>query len=222
MTRRLASVELQGVSYSFGASAALAGVCARFPAGTVTVVRGKNGAGKSTLLAILSTLLRPSTGSVVYAPLGQNRAEARAVIGWLGHEVHCYLDLSGRENVEIAAQLYGVSSLGAVSAICERVGAVDFLDQAVGTLSRGQRQRIALARALVHQPALLLLDEPLSGLDQKGAECVAAIVREEAAAGNIVVLVSHDDDWAQQVGDRTLVLDAGRVVETSEVSRTTQ
>lgn len=206
----IASIEVKSVTRLFGATAALRGVSCRFERGTITFVQGPNGAGKSTLLSIVGTILRPTSGHVVYAPIGRNRVRARQHIGWVGHESHCYRELSGRQNVRLSAQLYGMSSNDAVQRAAERVRALPFFDQPVATLSRGQRQRVALARALVHSPSILLLDEPLSGLDVGSAAQFDEILDEERSKGRIIVVVSHRQGWAQRLGAREMHLQSGR------------
>ena len=205
-------IEVEGVSRLFGATPALRGVTCHFDAGTLTFLEGPNGAGKSTLLSIIGTVLRPSKGTVRFQPLGDDRDAARAHIGWVAHESHCYPDLSGRQNVELAAKLYGLSPADSWSAVCERVGAQAFCERAVGTLSRGQRQRIALARALVHRPSVLLLDEPSSGLDAASSQRLEEILIEERDRGSIVVVVSHSATLADRLGGRRVRLERGRIV----------
>lgn len=216
MSTQVTAIAVERVTRVFGATAALRGISCRFEAGTLTFVQGPNGAGKSTLLAILATVLRATSGAVSYEPLGKQRHLARAHIGWVAHEAHCYRELSGRENVAFASELYGQRPGAQVAEVCERVGAGAFLDQPVSTLSRGQRQRIALARALVHQPSVLLLDEPLSGLDRASSERFEEIVAEERDGGAIVIVVSHRDEWVRRLRGRRIVLVGGRVQEVVE------
>lgn len=211
MLEGISEIQVQGVTRLFGATAALRGVSCRFEAGTLTFVQGANGAGKSTLLSILATVLRPTRGTVDYAPLGTSRDLARRHIGWVAHESHCYRDLSGRENVTFAASLYGQPETS-VERACERVGAAAFFDQPVSTLSRGQKQRVSLARALVHQPSVLLLDEPSSGLDTASLARFEDVVVQEREGGAIVVVVSHRDEWVKRLAGLRLVLERGKLV----------
>src|SRR5258706_5119121 len=146
---QVSRIEVRGVTRRFGATLALRQVSTSFEAGTLTFLEGPNGAGKSTLLAIVGTVLRPSSGSVLYEPFGDDQALARRHIGWVAHESHCYRELSGRRNIELVAQIHGVGDAARVERVIRRVGAEVFVDRPVGTLSRGQRQRVALARALV-------------------------------------------------------------------------
>jgi heme exporter protein A len=210
---RVSRIELRGVTRRYGATLALRQVSASFEAGTLTFLEGPNGAGKSTLLAIIGTVLRPSSGSVWYEPFGDAVEQARRHIGWVAHESHCYRELSGRRNVELVAQLHGLpASKENVDRVIGRVGAEPFSERPVGTLSRGQRQRIALARALVHRPGVLLLDEPWTGLDVASVERLEAVIREEVALGSLVIAVTHGAGTAERLGARRLRVEGGRVV----------
>jgi ABC-type multidrug transport system ATPase subunit len=206
-------VELRGVSKTYGPVRALVGVSASFEAGRVTVVGGANGSGKSTLLSIAADLARPTSGTVDYGGLGSDRHAIRSAIGWLGHDSLCYGDLTGRENVELAARLRGIDPAEAYVASARRFDLEAFAHRPVRTYSRGQRQRIALARALLHAPSVLFLDEPTAGLDRPSVERLVAIVKEEAGRGAVVVLVTHDHDVAGLLGDVRLTLERGRLVE---------
>jgi ABC-type multidrug transport system ATPase subunit len=207
-----AVVELRNVTKTYGSVRALMGVSCRFDANTVSVVRGPNGSGKSTLLAIVGTLTRPTSGKIDHGGLGKRRAVVRGTLGWLGHESLCYPDLTGRENIELAARLQGRDAGRAYRRAVERFELEAFAERPMRTYSRGQRQRVALARALVHEPRLLLLDEPTTGLDPGGADRLRRVVAEEAARGVIVVVVTHDGPFADAVGEHTVTLERGRVV----------
>jgi ABC-type multidrug transport system ATPase subunit len=208
-----ATVEVSGVTKTFGPVRALVGVSCRFEAGRVTIVKGPNGSGKSTLLSIVGTLTRPTSGSVSHGSIGR-RSEVRRTLGWVGHESLCYPDMTARQNVELAATLHGCDPGAAFARASERFELETFADRPVRTYSRGQRQRVALARALVHDPTLLLLDEPTAGLDARSAERLTAVVREEARRGAVVVVVTHDAAFAELLGDDFVELSRGRVVAT--------
>jgi ABC-type multidrug transport system ATPase subunit len=214
-----ASVELKGVTKTYGPVRALVGVNAKFESGRVSMVLGPNGSGKSTLLAIVGTLARPTSGKVSHGSLGKTREAVRAVLGWVGHESLCYSELTGRENIELAARLHGLDADGAFEAARSRFKLEAFAERPFRTYSRGQRQRVALARALVHSPKLLLLDEPTTGLDAAGVETLRGIVREEASRGAAVVVVTHDEPFVRAAGDLRLVLEKGRVAESGNVDR---
>jgi len=200
------------VTRLFGATPALRGVSVNFEAGSISVLEGANGAGKSTLLAVVGTLLTPSSGTVHYHPLGPDRERARPQIGWVAHESHCYRELTGRQNVELAARLHGVEPNAAWQRVSERVAAEAFGARRVSTLSRGQRQRIALARALVHRPSVLLLDEPWTALDSASAERLEAILLEERERGALIIVVSHAPGLADRLKARRIGLHSGRIV----------
>jgi heme exporter protein A len=199
------------VTKTFGPVRALVGVSASFAMGEVSIVLGANGSGKSTLLAILGTLARPTSGRVSHGVLGRSREEVRAVLGWVGHESLCYGDLTGRENIELAARLHGLDPARAFESARARFDLGPFAERPFRTYSRGQRQRVSLARALVHEPRLLLLDEPTTGLDAGGVDRLCEVVRAEAERGAAVVVVTHDDAFAQRAGDTRLTLERGRV-----------
>jgi len=157
-------------------------------------------------------MTKVTSGRVDHGDLGQTRQEVRATLGWLGHDSLCYPDLSGRQNIELAAELHGHDPRGAFARATARFDLEAFADRPARTYSRGQRQRVALARALVHAPRLLLLDEPTAGLDAATTERLLAVVREEAARGVTIVLVTHDPEFARAVGDDEVRLVHGRCV----------
>jgi heme ABC exporter ATP-binding subunit CcmA len=208
----IGAVEVKGVTRLYGATVALRGVSTRFERGKITLIEGHNGSGKTTLLNILSTAVKPTAGSVSWEPFGEQPDEARGHIGWLGHDALVYPDLPGLTNLAWAARLYGLGP-EALGQITQRMGLGAFARRPVRTMSRGQRQRIALARALLHRPSLLLLDEPTTGLDHEGVDLLIRIVREEAEGGAVVVLIAHDATLAARLGAGVLRLAGGRVVQ---------
>jgi heme exporter protein A len=212
----LLRVELDGVTKTYPpAVRALRGVTVAFAAAKVSVVLGANGSGKSTLLSIVGTLSRPTSGKISHGRLGKSREAVRRVLGWAGHDALCYADLTGRENIELAARLYGLAVDEAYEVARERFSLASFAERPFRTYSRGQRQRVALARALVHEPLLLLLDEPTTGLDKSGVDTLLTVVREEAKRGAVVIVVTHDEAFAQAIGDERLLLETGRVKDAS-------
>ena len=204
-------MRLSHISKSFGNVRAVVDVTLELEAGKVVVIEGPNGSGKSTLLGIIGTLIRPTSGTIDYGNLGQSRDDVRARLGWLGHDTLCYPDLTGRENIELAARLAGVDVGHAWKRSAERFSIGDFATRPMRTGSRGQRQRIALARALVHEPDLVLLDEPSTGLDKASVERVEKVIAEEAERGAAVVMITHDAQIAQRVKAVRYQMDRGRL-----------
>jgi ABC-type multidrug transport system ATPase subunit len=206
------AVELRGVAKSYGRVAALRPLDLRVEAGRACVLLGSNGAGKSTLLGILGTLLHPTAGEVRYGSLRPaDGARLRSQIGVCSHSTLCYGDLSGRENLALFGRLYGVADPSARAAeLLDRVALGAAADRPARTYSRGMAQRLSIARALVHSPRLLLLDEPFSGLDRESAAAVAALLSDQAR-GQILVLATHDFDAAAGLGRHAVVLRGGRL-----------
>ena len=203
------AVALEGVGRAYGERVALRDVSFTLPAGATVAVFGANGAGKTTLLRILAGLLRPHAGraAVLGAELPRDAYRARGRTGLLAHEPLLYRDLTVRENLRFHARLHGVDP-ARVEVLCEQVGLAMRADEPVRTLSRGMTQRAAICRAVLHEPDLLLLDEPLANLDPGGAEAVAALI----GRGNGVsrVLISHDAELGLAEADWVLGLRAGR------------
>ncbi len=206
------AVAVAGLRRDFGERPALDGVGFELAAGESLVVLGPNGAGKTTLLRILATLLRPSGGEVrvLGARLPGEAWKARGRIGFLGHEALLYRDLSGRENLRFHARLHGLRGAAAEARIGELLAAVGMerrADQRVAELSAGMRQRLAVCRCVLHEPELLLLDEPDSNLDAEGRE----LARELIGPGGrrTRVLVTHDPERALPDADQVLRLGAG-------------
>jgi ABC-type multidrug transport system ATPase subunit len=206
-------VDVRGLVKVYGPTRALVGVDASFEAGVVTVVEGPNGSGKSTLLGLLAQLMRPTRGEILYGEHAEHGIALRAQIGVLAHAPMIYPDLSGLENLLLYARLHSLSdSRARVNALSERFEIGAWGDRPARTYSRGQLQRISLARALVHAPRLLLLDEPSTGLDAASIERLVAAVEHERARGAIVVLVTHDHGLADRLSQKRLRMERGKVV----------
>lgn len=206
-------VVVQELTKLFGATPALRGASLRLNAGEIVLLSGPNGAGKSTMLGVMGTQLRPTRGAVQYfTEEGRelNRAQVRAQLGWVSHASHCYGELTGRQNVALAAELQGVSA-SLYRPLAERLGLGKFAERPVNTLSRGQTQRVALARALIHAPKLLLLDEPWTGLDQKSGELLERVVLEERERGALIAIVSHEAGLAERLDAREVKIVRGQV-----------
>jgi heme exporter protein A len=205
------AIELRGLARRFGERAVLRDVTVAVPAGATLAVLGRNGAGKSTLLRILATLLRAHAGelSILGEPLPRRAFAVRAKLGYLGHDPLLYRDLTGRENLRYHARLHRTDP----SRVEELLEAVDMrarADDPVRTLSQGMVQRLAVCRAVLHQPEILLLDEPRANLDPGAGRLVDPLI---GRAGEVTrVLTSHDPGTALAEADLVLGLDQGRSV----------
>lgn len=203
------AIELRGLRRDYGDRAALAGVDLSLREGESLLVLGPNGSGKTTLLRVLATLLRPSGGdaAVFGASLPRDAWKVRGRIGLLGHDALLYRDLSGRENLRFHARLHGLAPEAAEARIAELLAATGMErrgDDRVVELSAGMRQRLAVCRCLLHEPELLLLDEPESHLDAEGRELAGQLIGP--AAGRTRVVVSHDPERFRAEADQVLTL----------------
>ena len=212
-----AAVELEGLGRRYGERPALSGVTLSLPAGATLAVLGRNGAGKSTLLSILATLLRPHAGrvSVLGRALPEQGWAVRGRIGLMGHDPLLYRDLTARENLDLHARLHGVAR-GRADELLEQVGMAGRADEPVRNLSRGMAQRVAACRAVLHDPEILLLDEPVAHLDPSAVGLLAPLVgigatRADGSARTRVV-TSHDPWEAVSQADTVLGLRDGQVV----------
>ncbi len=200
-----AAIELTGVSRAYGERAVLRDLTVRVPAGATLAVFGANGAGKTTLLRILATLLRPQAGTarVLGAELPREGWKVRGRLGLLAHEPLLFRDLTARENLRFHARLHATGP-DAVERALDAVGLAGRADEPVRTLSRGMTQRVAVARATLHRPELLLLDEPRANLDPAAAERLEPLIGR--ASGCTRVLVSHDVEVGLAEADLVLGL----------------
>ena len=208
------SVRLTDVSRHFGRRRALSRLSLTLNAGDIVGLLGPNGAGKSTLIGVLATLVTASGGEVRY---GQYTARdggfrLRQRIGLLAHELHLYAELTARQNLAFFAALSGVDPGPATDAALERAGLTDRANDQVLSFSRGMRQRLGLERALLHQPRLVLLDEPFTGLDDRSVGTVSTRLRQIAADGAIVLVATHDLDLADGLVTRVALMRDGRIL----------
>jgi heme exporter protein A len=192
----------EGLRHSFGSVRALDDVSFSVQPGQTLAVFGPNGAGKTTLLKVLAGLIQPQRG----------RAQVeggRRAIGWIGHQAQLYGQLTVRENLRFWGSLYDVRPSGD---LLDRLGLEEHADRPVRALSRGLVQRVAIARALVHDPAVLLLDEPFTGLDRTAAEALGRLLAQHAAAGRATVLVTHNVEEGTGLATDVAFMRAGRFV----------
>jgi heme exporter protein A len=215
----MSRVALRGtaVAKRFGKVAALRGIDFEISAGEAIAILGANGAGKSTLLRILAGLSRASGGAFEALSMANGssplaREALRGEVGYVGHATLLYGELSAEENLLFAARLAG-SEPGAekIDELLETVGLADVATRRAGTFSRGMSQRLAIARAIVHDPSVLLLDEPFTGLDEASAERLSAQLATLRAGGRTLVVVTHDPRRAVELADRALILHRGEI-----------
>jgi heme ABC exporter ATP-binding subunit CcmA len=210
-----AVLETRALARRFGGVTALHALDLTVGAGESVAVFGPNGAGKSTLLRLLATLLRPSAGEVrlFTHAVRDGGAAARRRIGFLSHQSFLYPDLTPTENLDFYARMFHVPRRAErVRTLIERVGLGGWAHRPVRTLSRGLEQRCALARALVHGPDLLLLDEPFTGLDVDASAMLATMLRETHAGGTTLLMTTHDMARGFEVCERAVILTRGRLM----------
>lgn len=207
-------LEIHDVKKSFGLKSVLRGVTLSLHAGERVALLGANGAGKTTLLRVLAGLARPGSGAISLGRLDLLRQtqEIRSEVGFVAHQPYLYEELTCLENLLFFARMYAVEQPQARAAqMLQRVGLAKKARERVRALSRGQVQRLALARALLHSPSLLLLDEPDTGLDQEGLTLLAELLDEQHKQGGTQLFTTHDLGVAAQRSDRVIMLSRGRV-----------
>jgi len=208
-------IEARGLVKRFGYTVVLRGVNLRVNAGETVVLLGPNGAGKTTLLRILATLLRPSAGTVRVGghDLSRNPGMVRHLLGFVSHQPLLYRDLSAVENLRFYARLYGMDGPEErISLLLDQVGLGKRGDDLVRTFSRGMVQRLTIARALLHNPPILLLDEPDTGLDPQAGAMLVRLLRDVSGEGRTILLTTHNLARGIDFADRVVILARGRVV----------
>ena len=212
------ALESQDIQKKFGHFTALGGVSIQIPRGEFVTLFGRNGAGKTTFLKIVATLIRPTHGSLHIEGIDIRKQPelARRHIGFLSHNTFIYRDLTAIENLRFFCRLYGVdSSTDRLMNHLERVGLRRRANDAVRAFSRGLQQRMGIARVLLHDPSLILLDEPYTGLDAQAVAMLNAVLDEIVAAGRTVILTTHDLEQGLRAATRAMVMDRGKVVVSS-------
>jgi heme exporter protein A len=207
------AVETQSLGRRFGRRWALADVTLTVPTGARVMVTGRNGSGKSTLLRVLATASRVDHGSALVAghDVRRQRAEVRRRVALLGHHSYLYEALSARDNLTAAARFLGASA-ERVDALLERVGLAARADDPVSAFSAGMRKRLSLARALLQDATVLLLDEPYGELDPAGFALLDRVLDEQRARGTTVLLATHLLEHGRELCDQAIALDEGRLV----------
>lgn len=207
------AIEAVGVTKTFGATRALRGVDLKVDRGAFLSIFGPNGAGKSTLLGILATLIRPTAGTVRVEGWDVREAaeKVRGRIGVISHQTFMYDDLTASENLYFYGRMYDLRDLpGRVDRALAQVGLTERRDDRAGGFSRGMKQRLSIARSTLHDPSVLLLDEPFTGLDPSASEMLSQLLGELKGAGRTVVMITHDIAHGLDLADRVALLVQGR------------
>ncbi len=208
-------IEVRNLVKSFGPRTALAGVDLSVNEGEFVTLVGPNGAGKTTLLRVLATLARPTSGAVRIAgmDLAHEGDQVRRRIGFLSHRTLLYDDLTAEQNLRFYAQMYDLDGdRERIGELLDRVDLTMRRRDMVRTFSRGMKQRLSLARAVLHRPSVLLLDEPYTGLDPQAAEALTALLGELAEEGGTILLTTHNLGRGLAMGQRVVLLNRGQVV----------
>ncbi|MDA1348419.1 MAG: ABC transporter ATP-binding protein [Chloroflexi bacterium] len=208
------AIEVKGLSKSFGRAYALRDLDLEVQWGEVLTLLGPNGSGKTTLIKVLATLTRPDAGSVRVAGLDLSKSgrSVRRNIGVVTHDPLLYPDLTGRENLRLFARLFRLDGADErIDAAAGQMALSSRLDQRVGTLSHGMRKRVGIARALLHEPLILLMDEPESGLDQEALGLLEGVIADRSTPFRTVVVTTHNLERGMAMGNRLVILAQGKV-----------
>ncbi|MBI2485554.1 MAG: heme ABC exporter ATP-binding protein CcmA [Deltaproteobacteria bacterium] len=212
----------ESVTKSFGNIQALRGVDLKVKKGEFLTVFGPNGAGKTTLIKLLATLTKPTSGKVIIAnhDIKKEPDKVRGLIGVISHDAYLYENLSAIENIRFFASLYGVSEVqGRAIEVIRQVGLESRMHNLVRTFSRGMKQRLAVARAIVHEPKILLLDEPYTGLDQHGSRIFGEMLKWLKSENRTILMTTHNIAEGLEISDRIAILSAGRIAYESETNK---
>lgn len=208
-------IEISGLRKNYSYITAINDINAKFNKGEFITLFGPNGAGKTTLLKILSTLLKPTAGSVTVGgyDLSKNRNDIRKIIGFLSHENMLYENLSAIENLKFVSVFYNIQNVeDHCKELLQSIGLYKRKDDLVKTFSSGMKQRLAIARALINSPQILFLDEPYNGLDQEGIQSFTDSLKELKNLGHSILLTTHNIDEGLELSDRLLILNKGKLV----------
>ena len=205
------AITVSDVVKQFGRFAALRGVTAEFDAGRLHAILGENGAGKTTLLRALAGLAQPTRGEI--SILGKSPQAACRDIGYMAHPSLLYDEMSGMENLRYFGRLYGIAGGTRCEEVIRSVGLDPALTRPVGQYSQGMRQRMSLARAILHDPSVLLLDEPFSNVDVHSARAMVGLLKGMRDAGRTVFVITHQAQLLEGVADEFVWMQAGQIVD---------
>ena len=214
------AIEIQGLTKSFGNHLALRGIDLEVRQEEFIVIFGPNGAGKTTLIKVLANIMNPSSGMVLFGGLNlkDNAEEIRHRIGVISHQSFLYSNLTAYENLRFYSRMYDVpGAKERIHEVVAMVGMISCLYDRVGTLSRGMQQRLSIARALLHKPTVLLLDEPETGLDQQATSMLWNVLQNGGERKRTIVLTTHNLERGLELGERLIILARGEI--TYESSR---
>lgn len=215
-------IEVKGLVKKFGFKTVLRKVDLSLEKGDFLALFGHNGAGKTTLIRILCSLMRPTSGEIHIAgldPLNEREALCKT-IGVISHQTFLYKNLSAFENLRFYGRMYDVPDLkDRIEALLELVGLSEYRDDPVNNFSRGMQQRLSVARAIIHDPSILFLDEPYTGLDQHGAEDLKKLLKRFRSQGKTILMTSHDIDRGLELCNMTAILKSGRLIFKEKVTR---
>jgi len=208
------ALQLDKVSKDFGRIIALRNISLNIKSGEFVSFLGRNGAGKTTLLNIISGISRPSSGSVKLFGVDPNDKSNKAKLAVISHEMFLYDNLTALENLEFYGRIYNIDNMDRrIKAVLDNVELTHRRFDLVGTFSRGMTQRLTIARALLHEPSLLLLDEPFTGLDQQAIGMLITLLKEQKQLGRTIILTTHDLHTAQELSERYIILEKHRIMQ---------
>jgi heme exporter protein A len=209
------ALESQNIRKTYGHFTALASISLRIQPGEFVTLFGRNGAGKTTFLKVAATLVRPTQGRlrIQGIDVAENSQDARRHIGFLSHNTYVYRDLTPLENLKFFARLYGVDdSNDRLERLLDRVGLRRRMNDPVRAFSRGLNQRVGIARVMLHEPSVILLDEPYTGLDANAVEILNGMLDEAHAKGKTIIVTTHDLEHGLRAASRAVIIDRGKVV----------
>jgi len=215
-------IEARGLNKKFGYKTALRNIDIVLKQGDSLVLFGPNGAGKSTLIQVMCSLMRPTSGSIRIAgyELPRDREALHQIIGLIGHQTFLYPHLSAYENLKFYGTMYRVTRLDLrIAEVLDLVGLSGNSNDAVQNFSRGMQQRLAIGRAILHDPMILFLDEPFTGLDQQGSEDFLKLILQFRDQGKTVILASHRLQLGLELCTRAAILKSGRIVYLQDAAR---